>query len=158
MTNYLNEASQAERRRQLKNDQVQATPKANTLHERAQRDADAALGGRYSALSKQVVVSGGTSYPPAGGHWRDNADTAPEPPLGYSVNDLEPCGTYAEIQSSLAGTPPSVPSGVSPSPSHDVEPKVGVPATCELDAGHVQPPEGATLVERPSSPLFKRRF
>jgi len=156
---YHNEFSQKERRQVLRDALrgLSVTAPANTLHGWQQAEASVSRG-RYGELIKHEVVQGGKQYPRASGPWHGQ-DNPVEPPLGHSVNDLEPCGTYSEIQASLGGTPPTVPSGVPPSPSHDVEPKVGVPAP-KLNASHDELRGSLTGggTERVPPSSFKRRF
>jgi hypothetical protein len=88
-----NDLSQAERRRILK----------DTLHGRAVAEQDT-IGGRYAAESKQRVVgSASFKYPQLPeGSWGNQGVAVPsEPPLGFSVDAVEPLGTAAEIEQSL---------------------------------------------------------
>jgi hypothetical protein len=88
----MNDATQAEKRKVLLND---------TYHSRATVDADAP-GGRFKASNKTPVSP--TEYPAAAGPWSDPVEPGIEPPLGYSVDEVEPVGEYHEIQASLAAT------------------------------------------------------
>jgi hypothetical protein len=63
---------------------------------------DPPAGGRF-AKADYVVGEEQVPIYPVGPAWTRN-DPGLEPPLGYSVHDLEPCGTPAEVQVSLAGS------------------------------------------------------
>jgi len=70
---------------------------------------DVALGeagtvqGRFASVAKTQVTSGVFEYPklPASSPWSTNP-LPEEPPLGFDVNALEPTGTAAEIEQSMA--------------------------------------------------------
>jgi hypothetical protein len=80
----------------------------DTLHGRTQTDD---RGGRYAAMGKPVITGStpGPQYPklPSNNSFGEGLDqvTGIEPPLGFDVNEMEPCGTEAEIQRSLSATP-----------------------------------------------------
>jgi hypothetical protein len=91
---FHNDTSQAERRRILQLEQ------ASTYLERA-RVAEQLDSERYKSevtgTKPNVDVPAIPSGPWSAGYWQDG----PEPPLGYSVNDLEPTGEVAEVERSL---------------------------------------------------------
>jgi hypothetical protein len=89
------EISQAERRRVLANDRRVLA----TYHGVAQTSADDDRGGRFAAVSptRTVVGAAPISYPklPANSPWA--CDPVPtEPPLGFSVDAMEPVGELHE--------------------------------------------------------------
>jgi len=110
-----------------------------TLHQHAQSDADIPRG-RFSAVETAFVVGSKSdvagAYPAAGPHQADPC--GPEPPLGYSVNDLDP---------SMAVSP--VP------PTNHLEPSSSpvMAAPTDGDPGDVVPPIG--VEQRGSSSLSK---
>jgi hypothetical protein len=88
---------QAERRAIIRGDR-----EPTTYHQLA--NVDAALeGGRFA---QDRVVSGAepsVSYPPASSPWSSaQPQPGPEPPLGFSVDEMEPVGIPAEIDASIA--------------------------------------------------------
>jgi hypothetical protein len=93
---FNNDASQAQRRKVLENDR-----KVSTYFQRAQADADLELGGRYAKVTETTVTGAtpGPIYPkqPPNSPWHHDP-MPPEPPLGFSVNDLEPVGEPHERQ------------------------------------------------------------
>ena len=80
-----------ERREVLENDRLlREQQKASTFHQHAQAQADELSQGRFRAIGTPSVT-GATpipKYPAAGAHQSDPVGI--EPPLGFSVNDLEP--------------------------------------------------------------------
>src|SRR5215813_14481930 len=98
MNGGADEISQAERRRIMADDR-----RAKTYFGQAQH-ADDELGGRYAKVrSTTVVGSSPSSYPaqPSTSPW--HRDPVPdEPPLGYSVDAVEPVGEIHERR------PPSI--------------------------------------------------
>ena len=93
---YEQDATQEERRKTLKNDLHQPS----TLLDQAKLSED--LGGRYKSAISGTAQS--VEYPaiPSGPWSSGYAQLPPEEPLGYSMSDVEPCGTPAEIEASLA--------------------------------------------------------
>jgi hypothetical protein len=66
---------------------------ASTMFEHAVLSADDDRGGRFAGVNKTIVVGASpVAYPPlpASSPWHGPDPVGPEPPLGYSVNDLEP--------------------------------------------------------------------
>jgi hypothetical protein len=89
------EISQAERRRVLANDRKVLA----TYHGVAQTSVDDDRGGRFSKVTTTTVI--GTSriqYPrqPENSPANQAALASDEPPLGFSVNDMEPVGEIHE--------------------------------------------------------------
>jgi hypothetical protein len=76
----------------------------NTYHARAQVEADDA-GGRYAKLQPTTVIgsTGAPAYPqqPEGSPWRGDL-IGQEPPLGYSVDAIDPVGEPHEIAEAAA--------------------------------------------------------
>ena len=124
---------------------------ASTFHQHAVADAAMPLG-RFSAISNAQIVGQGAQYPPAGVHQRDPVGT--EPPLGYSVDAMEPSTVL--LSSSGEATRPTSSDDPSPLGRDDVGPfsQSGDPTT----EGHAPPsasPRGARgLVGSP--PAFRR--
>ena len=88
------EISQAERRRILAEDR-----RARTYFSEAQANADLELGGRYAKVTTTTVVGAGPiQYPrlPLTAPANQAAMVGDEPPLGFSVNDIEPVGEIHE--------------------------------------------------------------
>jgi hypothetical protein len=86
--NAADDISQGERRRIMAEDR-----RAKTYFGQAQH-ADDDLGGRYAKVhSTTVVGSSAISYPaqPSTSPWHHDA-CPPEPPLGFSVEEMEPVG------------------------------------------------------------------
>ena len=86
------EISQAEKRRIMAEER-----RMRTYHGHAM-DADHEMGGRYAKVhSTTVVGSGPVQYPaqPPTSPWHHDP-CPPEPPLGYSVDDVEPVGEVHE--------------------------------------------------------------
>jgi len=112
MNGGADEISQAERRRIMADDR-----RARTYFGQAQH-ADDDLGGRYAKVhSTTVVGSSPVSYPaqPSTSPWHH--DPVPdEPPLGYSVDAVEPVGEIFERGPPSTLAAPDV-GGVSGGPS-----------------------------------------
>ena len=92
MSNPADEISQTEKRRIMIEER-----RAKTYHGHAM-DADLEMGGRYAKVhSTTVVGSSPVSYPaqPPTSPWHHDP-CPPEPPLGYSVDDVEPVGEVHE--------------------------------------------------------------
>ena len=90
--NGADEISQAERRRIMAEDR-----RGRTYFGQAQH-ADDDLGGRYAKVhSTTITGSSPISYPaqPSTSPWHHDP-CPPEPPLGYSVDDVEPVGEVHE--------------------------------------------------------------
>jgi hypothetical protein len=68
-----------------------------TYYGRAQLDLEAELGGRF-ARPKPLV--GEVPRQPEGSPWAHDP-VGPEPPLGYSIDAMEPVGAPHEIERSL---------------------------------------------------------
>jgi hypothetical protein len=79
---------------------AQRNKDASTFQQFANSEAEN-VRGRFAAHEKSTVI-GATPAPqyPAGPNWAHDP-TGPEPPLGFDVNAIEPCGEYAEIEASL---------------------------------------------------------
>jgi hypothetical protein len=91
---YINETSQAERRATLDNDR-RASTYLSHVH-----DADE-MGGRYKAVHTQTVIGKQEQIQyPKGADWCCES-AGVEPPLNYRIDDMEPCGEYAEVAASL---------------------------------------------------------
>ena len=107
--NAEDQISQSERRRIL----AEGRRAKSTYHSVAASSADDERGGRYAAASSKPTVTGSSpiAYPqqPTGSPWA--SDPLPnEPPLGYSVEEMEPVGEPHEIDASrrdVAGSAPS---------------------------------------------------
>jgi hypothetical protein len=100
--NNADDVSQAERRRIMAEER-----RGRTYQGVAQAALDDERGGRYAAGSgskSSVVGSSPVSYPqqPAGSPWAKD-ECPPEPPLGYSVDELEPVGEPHEVEASRTG-------------------------------------------------------
>jgi|SRR6516165_7983731 hypothetical protein len=84
---FHNESSQAERRAMLKQD------RASTFFARAMASMGEELG-RYSHLGKEQVVTGSKPVPQfpriPSGPWSEPCPSGTSPPLGYSVDAMEP--------------------------------------------------------------------
>jgi len=95
MTN--SDITQKEKREILENDRK--VRQASTYHSVAASSVDDERGGRYAHAGRSTTVVGSSpiSYPaqPAQSPWHH--DPAPdEPPLGYSVEEMEPVGEVHE--------------------------------------------------------------
>jgi hypothetical protein len=79
---------------------------------------DTSLGGRFAAGGDVSGAEEATHYPrqPENSPWSHDP-VPPEEPLGFSVQDVEPCGTPVEIAASIGGdaaqgsAPPSAEGG-----------------------------------------------
>jgi hypothetical protein len=112
---FINDTSQAERRETLRNDRRASTYLSHTHPEDE-------LQGRYKAVHTHIVV-GNNPIPqyPASSPWTRET-SGDEPPLGYCVNDIEPCGEPHEISASLGGerSPAALGEDAAPSLSPEV--------------------------------------
>ena len=100
--NAADEISQAERRRIMADER-----RMRTYHGQAASSVNDERGGRYAGSgSKQTVVgSSPIGYPqqPENSPWRSDP-CPPEPPLGFSVEEMEPVGEIFERASATDGT------------------------------------------------------
>jgi hypothetical protein len=96
--NNADDVSQAERRRIMAEER-----RMRTYHGVAASSVDDERGGRYGASGNKQTVVGSSSivYPaqPSGSPWHSDP-RPPEPPLGYSVDELEPVGEHYEVEAS----------------------------------------------------------
>jgi hypothetical protein len=94
-----NDSSQAERRAILRNER-----EVGTYHAFATSEAGT-IGGRFAAEAKQRVTGAtpAPQYPalPDGAFPNQAAAVPLEPSLGVAIDQMEPTGTYAEIEQSL---------------------------------------------------------
>jgi hypothetical protein len=92
---FVNDASQAERKRVIENDR-----KASSYMAHAATNVDEDRGGRYAAIgsSPRVIGAAPVSYPtqPEGSPWHSDP-VPPEMPLGFSVEDHDPVGEKHEL-------------------------------------------------------------
>ena len=105
------------------------------------------MGGRFAAIGNAPIVGQGASYPAAGAHQRDPVPA--EPPLGYSVDALEP--SAALLSSSVEQTGPTSddpPLGRGVGPSFEEGDPAGV---------HFPNPPGTRVRAAGSLPIMKRR-
>jgi hypothetical protein len=93
---FNNQSSQSERQR----------VKRDTYLTRAQSDADLTSQGRFKRETA-TRATGTPTYPslPASSPWHSDPVPATEP-LGFSVEAIEPNGTHAEIEASIAALKP----------------------------------------------------
>ena len=92
---FVNDSTQAERREVVKNDR-------STYLDHARANEEMVAQGRFAKVNA-TPVAGVPEYPrqPEGSPWHH--DPVPtEPSLGYSVHDLPPVGTPAEVAASIA--------------------------------------------------------
>lgn len=109
MTGPSAKAEQAERRAIIKGDQ-QSAPRPNepsTMFQMANLNVD--TGVTPSRVGKDSYVTGSeksVSYPASAGPWSSSYGRVPdERPLGYSVEEMVPCGEHFEVARSLASLP-----------------------------------------------------
>lgn len=76
-----------------------STTDVTTYHQL--HNLDTSLGGRFSVGGEVTGSSPITRYPAASAPW-SGPQVGLEEPLGYSVEDQEPTGTFEEIQASRA--------------------------------------------------------
>jgi hypothetical protein len=121
---------QAERRETLENDRKlreaehqRLLREGTTFHQFAQSTANDEAGGRFAAIAP-TTVTGATPvprYPAAGAHQCDPVGI--EPPLGFSVNDLEPIEPSALVSSAEAtGAPAGAVAAAERLPSASAQP------------------------------------
>jgi hypothetical protein len=101
--------TQAEKRETLENDKVREAAKdearASTYFAQARATLGQEVGGRYAAMARPVITGAGAYVVPKlpeSSPWSHDP-CAPEPPLGYSVEDQEPVGEAHEIAGSKKG-------------------------------------------------------
>ena len=101
--NNADEISQAEKRRIMAEER-----RMRTYHGHAQANIDEDRGGRYGAVGSSTTVVGSNpiSYPrqPAGSPWAKD-ECPPEPPLGFSVDAMEPVGEPHQRTASATSSP-----------------------------------------------------
>jgi hypothetical protein len=114
---FINDTSQAERHETLRNDFK------NTFLSHV-HDAEE-MGGRYKSVHTQTVVGSQEQIQyPRGPSWSEES-AGVEPPLGYSVNDSEPCGEAHEVAESLKSAGPISPADCEgPGGDHGSDPAV----------------------------------
>ena len=103
--NKADEISQTERRRVMENDR-----KVATYHFVAQSAVDDERGGRYAVEGKATVTgSSPISYPaqPTHSPWHHDP-IGTEPPLGYSIDAIDPVGEVFERGPPSAAAAPEV--------------------------------------------------
>jgi hypothetical protein len=137
MNNPADMFSQAERRRIIASERRLSTYRAF-----AEADADVDLGGRFSKLHPTSVTGALPNH-----QFPQQPETSPanqmammpdEPPLGYSVNDLDPTGERWEQERSKRDAPAS-------------------PEAVDAGASGGSPDNGTASV-RPATKAFRRRF
>ena len=93
---------------------------ATTYHRQAQVAQELELGGRFGKAKVVVGTEPTVQYPRLpSGPWADPVRVPDEPPLGFSVNDLEPTGEPFEVERSLANlaASPEAPTSAATSPT-----------------------------------------
>ena len=137
---FNNDTDQHTRREVLRND---------TLFSRQQHTPDDA-GGRYAKLTPATITGSTPSpqYPkqPANSFWSHDP-VAATPPLGFSVDAMEPVGTPAEIEASL----PTLNSPVVRAPPAAVEDRgVGEPVVSVVSSPLSAQATGSRSIKRRS--------
>jgi len=130
----------ADWQRQLK--EAAEAPAPATMHEFAVSEASLDTG-RYSAAMGKPTVVGSTSgvqYPqlPSSSPWSGSDPVGQEPPLGFSVNDLEPsmaAPPVVEVGAPAADEAPPLAVQAPPLAADDVETGTGAPPSCTDDTG-----------------------
>jgi hypothetical protein len=87
--------------------------RASTMFDHARAAADDELGGRFARHQPQIVVgSSPVIYPklPASSPWSGPDLVGDEPPLGYSIDDLEHPGLPLPVEAQAGPTPADAPS------------------------------------------------
>jgi len=101
---FINFGTQEEKVEQLRQERKLRTSdrEPSTFHQMA--NLDLSLGGRFSAGGYVAGSDPTTEYPrlPEGSPWGSGPQVPTEPPLGVSVEVVEPVGTPAEIAASIA--------------------------------------------------------
>jgi hypothetical protein len=80
--------------------------RGSTFLDHARSSADDELGGRFARHQPQTII-GATplpKYPAGSGPWSGADPVGQEPPLGFSVNDLEPMGPPLSLEAQAAPT------------------------------------------------------
>jgi hypothetical protein len=90
VTDYRNDTSQKERAEVLKNDRA---VQKNTFLSHTHSEE----GGRYAKPQTVIGATPTVQYPMAAPNWSVDP-TGVEPPLGFDVNTVEPCGEKFEIE------------------------------------------------------------
>jgi hypothetical protein len=108
-----------ERREVLENDRRvrEQQQQTGTFFSHGVSQALDTAGGRYGAAMGAPNVTGATpipKYPAAAAHQADPVGT--EPPLGFSVNDLEPSAGLSAAEATGGAAAPSAPPDVEPAP------------------------------------------
>ena len=122
----IRQEEEQERRETLENDRLvreaehqRILREGTTFHQHAQSHANDEAGGRFASVNAVSVVGAepAVRYPAAGAHQCDPVGT--EPPLGFSVNDLEPSMGTTRPTEDTGGAPSSAPPGdvAAPPPS-----------------------------------------
>ena len=100
MNNPADMISQKEKREVLRNDhQVAQDRRVSTYRDAAQASVDDLFGGRFATIGKPTVTgTGSISYPRLPKDAPSNQATMvpDEPPLGVSVDAIEPVGSVGE--------------------------------------------------------------
>jgi hypothetical protein len=102
--------TQAEKRETIENDRkvreaAKDEARAGTYFAQARATLGQEVGGRYAAMARPVITGAGAYVVPRlpeSSPWSHDP-CAPEPPLGYSVEDQEPVGEAHEIQNLKQG-------------------------------------------------------
>jgi hypothetical protein len=141
---FNNTSSQAERERELRNEQ---RVRGHTFQSRAIAEADD-IRGRWRETHKASVVGSDSAvhYPMAAPNWSVDP-TGVEPPVGYDINEVPVVGEPHEIQASLGDVLEGGPQPVaSPGP--------GQPATTSVDPsrGGAEAPSAALVSPRRREP------
>jgi hypothetical protein len=138
-TEMLKRQKEQDERRRL----AGSTNETTTYRDRAAADLNLESGGgRYGAIASVNGSEPFVRYPASSPPWA-GGDNIPEPALGWSVEDVEPCGTYPEIQASLETCQLAEPPGSNASP-----PFPGV-----VEPGVRSSPELAEVLQRLAKPI-----
>jgi hypothetical protein len=79
-----------------------------TYHSRAITGLELERSGRHAQSATITGTKAVPQYPAASGPWNDPVQVPDEPPLSYSVEDLEVTGNYHEVEASSREASPSV--------------------------------------------------
>jgi hypothetical protein len=129
--------------------QLAGSTTGTTYYERAQADQQLERQGRFAGVNPPLQ-----EWPKLpSGPWSGADPVGPEPPLGFSVNDQEPVGSYQEIQASLdrLGRGPSSETS-SPSVDGTVTNTAEVAPAADRDIAPLSSTEGS------EASLYRRRF
>jgi hypothetical protein len=103
---FQNTASQGEKAEVLRNDRAlrPGDREPTTFHQLASVDVE--LGGRFARPDYITGTEPASRYPhlPASSPWASDP-VPPEEPLGFAIDAMDPVGTAAEIEASLAVSP-----------------------------------------------------